>query len=164
MKWLKQLFFVGCNEVLKNAPNSISGVIFSQKLFSLGIGSHILTICKIKDIPCVILPNNDLFAKLSSNSPISMSCIGLRNKVLLGAEEVYEPVRFRLEQLIRAQRSSFEVPYLTLDGSFDLNKSHVKIIPPIVGTTVVNPKIEYPKSMKRSEKRKLRKERRSRRS
>ncbi|KAL5367514.1 hypothetical protein CPHLJ_7g1990 [Cryptosporidium parvum] len=166
IKWSRGLFFIGCNEVLRNIV-SIAGVIFTQKLFSLGIGNHILTACKINNVPCVILANNDEMAKWLPGSSLSMSCVGLREKIeperlkSLGSKEPeysYETVRSGLVQLIKSNQSKFEIPYLEADG---ISSPQIQILPPSIKTLVVNPKIEYPKCMRRSEKRKLRKERRS---
>lgn len=97
-------------------------------------------------------------------SSLSMSCVGLRKKIeaeklkTLGSKEteyVYETIRSGLEHLIKLNQGKFEVPYLDIDS---INIPQIQ--PPSIKTLVVDPKIEYPKCMRRSEKRKLRKERR----
>ncbi|KAH8582422.1 uncharacterized protein ELE39_001078 [Cryptosporidium sp. chipmunk genotype I] len=166
IKWSRGLFYIGCNEVLRNIDN-IVGVIFTQKLFLLGVGNHILIACKIRNIPCVILANNEEIAKWHPGSSLSISCIGLRGKIeperlkSLGSKEseyVYEAARSGLTQLIKSNQSKFEIPYIEIG---DVNSSQIQIQPPSIKTLVVDPKIEYPKCMRRSEKRRLRKERRS---
>ncbi|KAJ1613615.1 hypothetical protein OIY81_931 [Cryptosporidium canis] len=165
-KWFRGLFCIGCNEVLRNLDGNIVGVIFSQKLFSLGIGSHILTACKLKDVPCIILMCNTEMSKWVPGPNPSISCVGLRRKIdserlnCLGLKETeyaYESIRSALSQLIIGYQSTFEVPYLDINN---INIPQVQIRPLNLKTLVVNPKIDYPKCMRRSEKRKLRKERR----
>ncbi|XP_668493.1 hypothetical protein [Cryptosporidium hominis TU502] len=106
-------------------------------------------------------------AKWIPGSSLSMSCVGLREKIeperlkSLGSKESeysYETVRSGLVQLIKSNQIKFEIPYLEADG---ISSPQIQILPPSIKTLIVNPKIEYPKCMRRSEKRKLRKERRS---
>lgn len=168
-KWFKGLFCIGCNEVLRGLEGEIVGVIFSQKLFSLGIGNHILTACRLRKVPCIILANNAEMTKwLPGSSSPSVSCVGLKSRAdperlrslgLREAEYTYESVRSALAQLIRSNQSAFEVPYLDINN---LSIPQIQISPPSLETLIVDPKIDYPKCMRRSEKRKLRKERRSR--
>ncbi|KAK9171458.1 hypothetical protein CmeUKMEL1_04365 [Cryptosporidium meleagridis] len=150
IKWSRGLFYIGCNEVLRNIA-SIAGVIFTQKLFSLGIGSHILTACKINNVPCVILANNDGMTKWLNGSSLSVSCVGLREKIeserlkSFGSKEseyAYEAVRSSLVQLIKSNQSKFEIPYLEMNA---ISSSQIQILPPNVKTLIVNPKIEYSK-------------------
>ncbi|OII74073.1 uncharacterized protein cubi_02875 [Cryptosporidium ubiquitum] len=166
-KWSRGLFYIGCNEVLRNIDKNIVGVIFTQKLFSLGIGNHILIACKIRNVPCIILANNGEMVKWHPGSSLSMSCVGLRGKIeperlntlgLKGTEYTYEVTRSCLAKLINSSQSKFDIPYLDINSK---DSPQVQIQLPSIHTLVVDPKIEYPKCMRRSEKRRLRKERRS---
>ncbi|KAH7650333.1 hypothetical protein FG379_003405 [Cryptosporidium bovis] len=167
--WFRPLVYIGCNEVLQNV-NNICGVVIHQRLFTLGIGDHILVLCCINKIPCVILSKHEEISKWYPNPNLSF-CFGLRksvNETRLGELKTKvtiqncEVLRIKLEALINKSKSAFEIPYLILGDNFEDNIPETKLQPPLIRSRIVEPKIEYPKSMRRKERRKLRKERRNR--
>ncbi|KAH8741627.1 hypothetical protein FG386_003601 [Cryptosporidium ryanae] len=165
--WFRPLVYIGCNEVLHNIDN-ICGVVIHQRLFNLGIGNHILVLCGINEVPCVILSKHEEISKWYPNPNLSF-CFGLRKGVdetRLGKLKTKitiqncESLRVKLEELINKSKSSFEIPYLIPSHNFEDNTVKVKLLPPLIRSRIVEPKIEYPKYMKRKERKKLRKERR----
>ncbi|OII75765.1 hypothetical protein cand_030100 [Cryptosporidium andersoni] len=168
INWLKILCYTGNNSVCRNVnKKKVVGIIASNEILSTDIGQHIPVICRLKNIPCVIL-SSDNELRFWSMLPVT-SCIGLRKDINHdGLLDIncnrsvleFESARSEIEKLIKKFQSLIEIPYIIPGESPSKLDSNLHLPTPNVEIQNVSPKIIYSKGSKRSEKRILRRERR----